>query len=427
MTDQRQSGPGGRKVPRVEIYWTTITYRTVAMYLVIALVLVLAVLYLISPDWVTGNVKKLGEAMGGSSGMDTPAAVNKVRFVALDGKVQVKKVNSVSWVDADPGMTLDKGDLVRTGADGVARISFPEGTSYTVKQDSFVTVEENLTPKNKPSVVGLGIQSGDLDLSTPNWQDPDSSAKVKFEDAEALVKKNSRASVKSDPAGNQHEVTMMRGSAEVVRPDERVTLGQWEKGTFQKGGPIAVSSVIAPPELVEPINLQTFIVADPKKAPIRFEWKPVQNAVAYVVRLSPSSMFSHIVAERRVSLPNAEMAGLNAGDYFWSVTAIDGQNRPSEPSDSSKFTLAAKGAGQEMMLEVEETRLHGNVVEIIGRTEPGAALIINGQAVANIQSDGRFRHFTQPLSPGNQRIVITGQNRRGGTATKPLNIMIPRP
>jgi hypothetical protein len=365
--------------------------------------------------------------VAGTAEVDSGTVANKVRFVALDGKVQVKKVNSVSWVDADPGMTLDKGDLIRTGNDGVARISFPEGTSYTVKQDSFVTVEENLTPKNRPSVVGVGIQSGDLDLSTGNWQDPDSAAKVKFEDAEALLKKNSRATVRSDPGGNQHGITVAQGSAEVVRPNERVTLGQWERADFQKGGPINISNVIAPPDLTAPINLQTFIVSDPKRAPIRFEWKPVASAAHYLLRVSPSSMFSHIVAEKQTTSAAVELSGLSAGDYFWAVTAVDRQNRPSEPSEPYKFTLAAKGTGQDMVLEVEETRLHGNVVEIIGRTEPGAALIINGQAVAGIQPDGRFRHFTQPLPPGNTTLVITGQNRRGGTATKPLNIVIPRP
>ena len=39
-----------------------------------------------------------------------------------------------------------------------------------------------------------------------------------------------------------------------------------------------------------------------------------------------------------------------------------------------------------MLLEVDSTELHGNVVELIGRTEPGAALIINGESVADIQS-----------------------------------------
>jgi hypothetical protein len=74
---------------------------------------------------------------------------------------------------------------------------------------------------------------------------------------------------------------------------------------------------------------------------------------------------------------------------------------------------------------VDDTELHGNNVEVIGRTEPGAALIINGEQVADIKPDGRFRYFTQPMTRGSHTIVITGQNRRGGTAIKHLDVVIP--
>jgi hypothetical protein len=78
-----------------------------------------------------------------------------------------------------------------------------------------------------------------------------------------------------------------------------------------------------------------------------------------------------------------------------------------------------------MLLEVDATELHGNNVEVIGRTEPGAALIINGEQVADIKSDGRFRYFTQPMTRGSHTIVITGQNRRGGTAIRRAEVVIP--
>ena len=48
------------------------------------------------------------------SGVATITA-RQARFVNLDGKVQVKKVNSVQWVNADYQLTLDKGDLIQTG------------------------------------------------------------------------------------------------------------------------------------------------------------------------------------------------------------------------------------------------------------------------------------------------------------------------
>ena len=88
-----------------------------------------------------------------------------------------------------------------------------------------------------------------------------------------------------------------------------------------------------------------------------------------------------------------DVTGLDPGDYFWRVRAIDDKNKSSDASDSYKFTLVAQGKEQEMLLEVDDTELQGNVVEVIGRTEPGAALIINGEQVADIQPRWAFPIF----------------------------------
>jgi hypothetical protein len=45
--------------------------------------------------------------------------------------------------------------------------------------------------------------------------------------------------------------------------------------------------------------------------------------------------------------------------------------------------------------------------------------------VADIQQDGHFRYFTPAMERGNHTIVITGQNRRGGTAIKRVDVVIP--
>ena len=75
---------------------------------------------------------------------------------------------------------------------------------------------------------------------------------------------------------------------------------------------------------------------------------------------------------------------------------------------------------------ITSTQVVGQSAEIVGRTEPGAALIINGQSVPNIAPDGNFRHFTDKLAPGQHTISIIGANRRGGTATKQVSIVVPK-
>jgi hypothetical protein len=173
------------------------------------------------------------------------------------------------------------------------------------------------------------------------------------------------------------------------------------------------------------LNLQPIIVADPKRDPIRFSWKPVATAKMYEFQASSTTMFNHIVTERKTAGTSVEITGIDPGDYFWRVRAIDDKNNVSDSSNAYKFTLVVQGKEQEMLLDVQGTELHGNVVEVIGRTEPGAALIVNGEQVADIRPDGHFRYFTQPMARGSHQIVITGQNRRGGTAIKRVDVVIP--
>ena len=136
-------------------------------------------------------------------------------------------------------------------------------------------------------------------------------------------------------------------------------------------------------------------------------------------------MFTQVLAEKRLTTTTAELSGFDPGEYFWTVHAIDAKNKTGPGSDAYKFSLVAMAKAQEMLLDVDATELHGNIVEVIGRTEPGAALIINGQEVADIRPDGHFHFFTEPMGHGSQTIVITGQNRRGGTAIKRVPIVMP--
>jgi hypothetical protein len=418
---------GHDRAPRVEVYWKAVTYKTVIGYGLLALTIIFAGTYFAKPDLYQVVIKKLTEKVSDPENETQGADQKHAKFVNLDGKVQVKRVNSVQWVEADYRTSLDKGDLVQTGTDANARITFADGTIYTVKPDTLVTIEENSTENNKPTSVAIGINHGQVDLATPNFSSPESKAAVSTEDANAQLHSNSRMAVKNDPDKKESEIVVSSGSAQVQRGAEKIDLAPWEKATFSSGGLIQKSNVLAPPDLTEPLNLAPVILENPKTSPVRFEWKPVKDAVSYTLRVSTTAMFTKTVKEvPKVSGTAVEITGLDPGDYFWNVTATDGKKQTSEVSEIFKFTLVAQGKSQEMVLEITSTQVVGHSAEIVGRTEPGAALIVNGQSVPNIAPDGNFRHFTEQLAPGQHTISIMGSNRRGGTAMKQVSIVVPK-
>jgi hypothetical protein len=421
-----KSAQSHQKGPHVEVYWRAVTYKTVIGYVLLAVALIAGGIYLAKPDLYKVVIQKISDRVSNPESDPVSADQKHAKFVNLDGKVEVKKVNSVQWVVADFRTMLDKGDQIKTGSDGDARITFGDGTTYTMKPDSLVVVEENSSENNKPSSSGIGITTGTVDWAVPTFTLAESRAQVRVEDTKAQLGSNSRGKVKADPENKSSEIVVSSGSAQVQRGQEKIDLAPFEKVTIPSNGTFQKSNVLAPPELVAPLNLSPIIAENPKISPVRFEWKPVQDAVSYSLRVSTTSMFTKTVKEAKVSSTAVEITGLDPGDYFWNVTATDGKKQTSEVGETFKFTLVAQGKSQSMLLEIDGTQLHGRVAEIVGRTEPGAALIVNGQSVPNVSADGAFRHFTEPLDPGQHTISIIGSNRRGGTAMKQVSIVVPK-
>jgi hypothetical protein len=427
VSTQTPYDPNHPKIKRVEVYWHTVTYKTVAVYVILLAAIIFAAVYLVDPNLYAQFYEKLNKSIGNGDSDAVPISQTQAKFVNLDGKVQVKKVNSVQWQDADFHTTLDKGDQIQTSSEGAARITFADGTTYTVKSGTFITVEENSMGREQPSSSAVRINIGQVDLKTPNYSSPDSKAAVSMEDSGVQLHSNSSAAIKSDPATKENEVVVSSGTAEVQRGQEKVEIGAYQKASYTTGGPITKSDVLAPPDLSSPRNFEPLIVENPKSASIHFEWKPVSQAVSYTVRISTTAMFTRTAKEAvGVTGTSADISGLDGGDYFWNVTATNAKKENSEVSETFRFTLVAQGKTQEMLLEITGTQIHGRVAEIIGKTEPGAALIVNGQPVPIIAADGTFRHFTEPLEPGQHTIVIIGENRRGGTAQQKVTIVVPK-
>ncbi len=219
----------GPKIHRVEVYWHAVTYKTVVIYSSLILVIIIAGMFAVKPEWTNAITNKVSSVLGNPEAANTTVTSTQAKFVNLDGRVQVKKVNSVTWVEANYHTPLDKGDLIQTASDGAA------GTEYTIKSETLVTVEENNVARDH-SNTAVRINVGSVDLATSKFSSPDSSAAVSIEDATAYLKQNSRATVKNDPKENEHEIVVASGSAQVQRGQEKIELTQFEKVSVPSGG-----------------------------------------------------------------------------------------------------------------------------------------------------------------------------------------------
>src|SRR5258708_15937784 len=221
----------------VEVYWKAVTDKTVVGYGCLGVAMLFGGMYRAKPDWSSSVYKKFANAVKNAVSNSTsdadPVGTDQkhAKFVNLDGKVEVKKVNSVKWADADFRTSLDKGDQIKTGPDGDARITFADGTTYTMKPDSLVVVEENSTESNRPSSSGIGITTGTVDWATPTWTLAESKAQVRVEDTKAQLGSNSRGAVKADPENKSSEIVVSSGTGQGQRDTGTIDVCQLEKET----------------------------------------------------------------------------------------------------------------------------------------------------------------------------------------------------
>jgi hypothetical protein len=423
---QHQSGDRGRSV---EVEWTTISYRTIAFYIVLALLILMGVVYLISPKFVINTATQALELVAANPTVHQAVTSRKeAHFVNLDGNVRVKKASSFQWMRADFNTSLEKGDFVQTGGDGVARIIFADGTNYTLKPDALIVVEESREdPVTRATKVAVQVTSGAVDLATGHFETPGSSSQVSFDDAVANLNEESRAMVRNDPDKNVHEITMDSGQAEVTRGSTSVQLGQYEQVSFtREQAGLVRSKVIAPPTLLTPQNMELLQVQDPKATELTFSWSEVPEAQSYHLQISPTVMLSNFIVDKKITgKTSVPVSGLDEGIYYWMVSAIDAKGVESQPSQANRLNLLHQAQGNQAYLDITNIIQHGRVIEVQGKTEPGTTVIINNEQVFSISPDGTFRGFTAPFTDAGSNVVtITAQDHKGNTNTIRKTVVI---
>src|ERR1700738_4757706 len=140
-----------------------------------------------------------------NSGKADAGTSQQAHITALDGTVRIKKASSNSWVRADYSVPLEKGDVIQTGAEGMAKIVFNDGTNYTVKQDSLIVIEENSANDQQQTNVSVAVTTGTVDLTTATYVQG-SKSQVIVAGAKASLSPESAGQGHNDPKGDHHEI-----------------------------------------------------------------------------------------------------------------------------------------------------------------------------------------------------------------------------
>jgi len=420
--------------PGIHVAWTTVTYRSLALLIMGVLVVFLIAVRVAFPTFSENTAKKANDIAGKLlervAGM-APAVgaggttAQQAHFTALDGTVRVKKGDGNSWVPADYNIPLEKGDVVQTGSEGMAKVVFNDGTSYTVKQDSLIVIEENSANDQQQTNVAVAVSTGTVDLSTATYSQG-SKSQVIVAGATASLSPESAAQVHNDPKSEQHEILIKKGTGEVSRNGETVKLANWEKVSFQgKESHLEKAKEIGPPTPIAPANMAPLFATGQSMKDVEFSWTSMANAVGYRLRISRNPYFSSTLVDKKVNTAAVTVTNLGQGAYYWMVQSYDAAGKESVESEKNRFTIISKSNDTEAIdLELDPFIQHGHVIEVTGKTQIGARVMVNGSEVPMLTADGQFHYFTPPLPTGEAVITVTAQTAQGGVNTQQKKIVI---
>jgi Glucodextranase, domain B len=365
---------------------------------------------------------KMGVTSASGNGSPEPGP-QQAHFTNIDGNVRVRKASTNSWVVADYSLALERGDVVQTSPEGVAKVVFTDGTNYTVKPGSLITIQENSVNSAQQTKVAVQVTTGKVDLATSTLISG-SKSQVIVGNATATIASESSAEVVNDIRADQHSVLMKKGSGEVTREGQTLPLESYTKAAFTSNSKEMIKTKeLQPPTLISPAPMQNVFVDQATKG-VNFSWSPVDNVREYHIKINRNASFAgDLVVDDKKAATQVLVTNLQEGStYYWQVRSIGQDGKESIESETYKFTVVPKGTGS-LALELGDFVQMGHVIEVKGHTEPNARVMVNGQE-AVVGSDGAFRHFTNPLPTGENLITVTAQNAKGGvnTVTRPVTI-----
>jgi hypothetical protein len=398
--------------------WFTVSYRTI--YIAIGVVLLVG--GGVGYHYYSKNVVPNPPTTESAS-----PAVTTARFTTLEGNVKVKPVGQFEWMNADGAMVLRKSDLIRTGPGGAAEITFFDGTVVHVRPDSLITIEETSEdPNTKRRRVAWHISSGEVNFKAPRPTGAGAERQISTPTVRTTTQEAAVGGVTVEESG-ESSIKAYTGTLQVYpKTGEALQIGPNTQVKVDAVGRAGAPQNLPPvPVLLAPPHQAEIAKPDTARATTLLAWRPVPAAAGYHFQIDYSPYFNRPIYDRRDwKEPSIELRGLDVGKYYWRVAAIDDKGAEGSFSEFARFTVSrpaggGPGTGPPPPLAIDGLEVRQNILQVRGRTEPGATVTVNDQRV-DVAADGSFNEFITLTvdKPGRQMVVIKSTGINGGENTQ---------
>jgi hypothetical protein len=338
----------------------------------------------------------------------------------FEGDVKLKRVRQFVWESVTGNVALKVGDQIKTSSNGSAQIVYFDGAITTIKPGSLLEIRELFEdPATKVRKVRERLNFGGVLSTTQGGNATGSFHEVSTETSVARAEDRAQMAIEYDQQQKVTRAAVESGEAEVSSGGSTVKLGRLEQVRITGSQQFAPKeAILGSPSLVEPIDQRVFVYEPGQKATTALKWGKVSGADSYRLQISQQPLFGLLLLDKPdVTSTSVVLPDLASGGYYWRVSARDTRGTEGAFSETRKFRIGSereRGPGDKVPppLQIIDFLPSGALVIVKGRTEPAAAIAIDGQPV-DVYDDGTFTAVVKMKHDGPNTLEIVSQDTSG--------------
>jgi hypothetical protein len=263
------------------------------------------------------------------------------------------------------------------------------------------------------------------------WVDLETSRRpsgVETEHAAIRLETDSEATVTYEQTSATGRFAVGKGTAEVAaaQSGEVRRLEQLQQVLQQKETLGKTTGMLDPPNIVAPAN--GFDLNLDRNREVTLSWEPVKEADGYQLQISRSRLFGEAVVDRRRVKNSANLGVNEEGNFYWRVAAYGPDGVLGPWSSLRKFrALSLDGLSWKdtvpPRLEVAKMSANGNIIIVIGRTEPGVRVEVDGQRTP-VDADGSFTLSITSAEDGLVDVKVSAVDASGNRTVSSQKVFI---
>jgi hypothetical protein len=379
----------------------------------------IALLALAGPACEGGSASAAGHAPG--TGQDeSPGVVPVAELAAADGDVRWQRVADGAWTRVASGKRLRPAEAVQTMEGAHATVAFPRGGS-SADLGPLTTLR---IPEQSPEVRRLSHLRGHL-TARLKGDGPVERMEVQLPPGTLFLQRADEGSAgdaeaRVDVDEGRTAISMLRGSGRLQRSGgEEITVAPArfievdDEGRVTDEGQVGPKVVLRSPEDGDHVRVRRTVT---------FAWEPLPEAQRYRVELVGAGGVA-----RALEVPRDQSTvavDVEAGTYRWRVRALR-EDRPLPAGPARTLTVAVDREPPLLIVRSPEDGMTVTraTVRVVGRTEPGATVAVDGTPVA-VSAAGAFS-VAHPIDQGLTNVVVQARDPAGNVRTVSRTVVRP--